>query len=66
MKHMLTGNKPRRNVAPKFYIKNVRTGRTGRNMNLDTAIKKADTMGNYAFVYKMGTCTRPVHIGGYE
>lgn len=68
MKHMFTGHRiGKRNVAPKFYIRDMNTGLSeGRAGNLETMIKKADKLGLNAHVFKMGTCTNPVHIGTYE
>jgi hypothetical protein len=64
MKHMRTGRKAT-NGTPLFYV-TVDGERTGRNCTLTNAIKRADLYGMAALVYKLGTCTGPVHIGGYE
>ena len=66
MKHMRTG-RIAGNGTPLFYIKDTATGgKVGRACTLINAIKRADLIGMTAHVFKLGTCTRPVHIGGYE
>jgi hypothetical protein len=66
MKYMRTGRLAS-NGTPLFYVKDTRTGaKIGRSATLANAIKRADVIGWTAHVYKLGTCTRPVHIGGYE
>ena len=66
MKHMRTG-RIRRNGVPLFYIKDTATGYTvSKPCKLEKAIEKADAIGLHAHVFKLGTCTNPVHIGTYE
>jgi hypothetical protein len=65
MKHMRVG-KIKRPMGPRYYIKDIITGlKIGRVSGLQTAINKADAYGITAEVFKLGTCTRPVHTGTY-